>query len=57
MTGKYAYTGIDIDGIGDYLASQTTPTKTINISGKKEGEAKTMYILSQLLGLPVGQLE
>lgn len=56
MTGKYLYTGIDIDSPLDYLMGQSTPTKTISISGKKDGKEKDLYVLSQLLGFPINTL-
>ena len=57
LTGEYAYTGIDIDSFGDYVASQTTPTKVLSMYGKKQGVDKELYAMGQLGGFPMGVLE
>lgn len=56
LSGKYLYNGMEIESPLDYLASQTTPTKLLSVAGKKEGADRDMYILGQLLGLPIGKM-
>lgn len=55
--GEYAYTGIDIDDTGGYLANQGFWTKMINVADKYEDpEEKRNYVLGQLLGFPIGRM-
>lgn len=55
-TGKFAYTGIPIDGGLDYLANTITPTKTMNVASNKKGLSRELYLLSQLSGFPINIL-
>ena len=57
ITGEYAYTGLPIEGIRDYLTNQTTPTKVLARGAAKEGVEKHLYILGQLTGLPMGVIK
>jgi hypothetical protein len=57
ITGEYAYTGFPIEGVGDYLANQVTPTKVLTRGSDKEGLEKQLYILGQLSGLPMGEIK
>jgi hypothetical protein len=56
MTGEYAYTGIPIDSVGDYIASQTVPTRMLNQQADMEGLDKELYIAGQIAGFPMGTI-
>lgn len=60
VTGKYVYTGVDIDSPLDYLLSQSTPTKLYNVSEKKalkDEEAARVYSISSYLASPIQPIQ
>lgn len=57
-TGQYAYTGMDVDGTGGYMANQTFFTKMINVARNIEDPVqRRAYVVGQLIGFPIGKIE
>jgi hypothetical protein len=56
LTGKYLYTGLDVESPLDYLAGQNAYANMLNRTADKEGINKGLYVSGQLLGLPMGTI-
>jgi hypothetical protein len=57
LTGKYVYTGSDIENVGKYLAGQTSWSKIPAVASNYDDPVqKRNYIIGQLTGFPIGKI-
>lgn len=55
-SGKYAYTGMDVNSVPEYLMNQVAPVRIIDGISDKEGLSKALYGLSQATGINVATI-
>lgn len=56
-SGKYAYTGMDVNSVPEYLMNQIAPVRIIDGISDKEGLSKALYGLSQATGINVATIK
>ena len=56
-SGKYAYTGIDVNSVPEYLMNQIAPVRIMDGISDKEGVSKALYGLSQATGINVATIK
>ena len=56
-SGKYAYTGMDVNSVPEYLMNQVSPVRIIDGISNKEGLSKALYGLSQATGINVATIK
>lgn len=56
-SGKYAFTGMDVNSVPEYLMNQVAPVRIIDGISDKEGLSKALYGLSQATGVNVATIK
>lgn len=56
-SGKYAFTGMDVNSVPEYLMNQIAPVRIIDGIDDKEGVSKALYGLSQATGVNVATIK
>ena len=56
-SGKYAYTGMDVNSVPEYLMNQIAPVRIMDGISDKEGVSKALYGLSQATGINVATIK
>ena len=56
-SGKYAYTGMDVNSVPEYLMNQVAPVRIMDGISDKEGVSKALYGLSQATGINVATIK
>ena len=56
-SGKYAYTGMDVNSVPEYLMNQIAPVRIMDGISDKEGISKALYGLSQATGINVATIK
>ena len=56
-SGKYAYTGMDVNSVPEYLMNQVAPVRIMDGINDKEGVSKALYGLSQATGINVATIK
>ncbi len=56
-SGKYAYTGMDVNSVPEYLMNQIAPVRIMDGINDKEGVSKALYGLSQATGINVATIK
>lgn len=56
-SGKYAYTGMDVNSVPEYIINQVAPVRIIDGVSDKEGISKALYGLSQATGINVATIK
>lgn len=56
-SGKYAYTGMDVNSVPEYLMNQIAPVRIMDGISNKEGLSKSLYGLSQATGINVATIK
>ena len=56
-SGKYAFTGMDVNSVPEYLMNQVAPVRIMDGIGDKEGVSKALYGLSQATGINVATIK
>ena len=56
-SGKYAFTGMDINSVPEYLMNQVAPVRIMDGISDKEGVSKALYGLSQATGINVATIK
>lgn len=54
---KYAYTGMDVNSVPEYLMNQIAPVRIMDGISDKEGLSKALYGLSQATGINVATIK
>lgn len=56
-SGKYAFTGMDVNSVPEYLVNQVAPVRIMDGISDKEGLSKALYGLSQATGVNVATIK
>ena len=56
-SGKYAFTGMDVNSVPEYLMNQVAPVRIMDGISDKEGVSKALYGLSQATGINVATIK
>ena len=56
-SGKYAFTGMDVNSVPEYLMNQIAPVRIMDGISDKEGVSKALYGLSQATGINVATIK
>ena len=56
-SGKYAFTGMDVNSVPEYLMNQVAPVRIMDGISDKEGISKALYGLSQATGINVATIK
>lgn len=56
-SGKYAYTGMDVNSVPEYFMNQIAPVRIMDGISDKEGVSKALYGLSQATGINVATIK
>ena len=56
-SGKYAFTGMDVNSVPEYLMNQVAPIRIMDGISDKEGVSKALYGLSQATGINVATIK
>lgn len=56
-SGKYAFTGMDVNSVPEYLMNQVAPVRIMDGISDKEGLSKALYGLSQATGVNVATIK
>ena len=56
-SGKYAYTGMDVNSVPEYLMNQIAPVRIMDGISDKGGVSKALYGLSQATGINVATIK
>ena len=56
-SGKYAFTGMDVNSVPEYLMNQIAPVRITDGISDKEGVSKALYGLSQATGINVATIK
>ena len=56
-SGKYAFTGMDVNSVPEYLMNQVAPVRIMDGISDKEGLSKALYGLSQATGINVATIK
>ena len=56
-SGKYAFTGMDVNSVPEYLMNQVAPVRIMDGISDKEGVSKALYGLSQATGVNVATIK
>lgn len=56
-SGKYAFTGMDVNSVPEYLMNQVAPVRIMDGVSDKEGISKALYGLSQATGINVATIK
>lgn len=56
-SGKYAFTGMDVNSVPEYLMNQVAPVRITDGISDKEGVSKALYGLSQATGINVATIK
>ena len=56
-SGKYAFTGMDVNSVPEYLMNQVAPVRIMDGISDKEGLSKVLYGLSQATGVNVATIK
>lgn len=56
-SGKYAFTGMDVNSVPEYLMNQVAPVRIMDGVSDKEGISKALYGLSQVTGINVATIK